>query len=81
MAMEARNMRILSDLQSFYRFMIFFNFCLTIQKNDCDSLQFLDATWQIIRQFPSAFEFNEFFLIYLMDKVIISFSWLKISLY
>ena len=33
------------------------------------SRQFIDATWQLLRQFPSAFEFNEFFLIYLMDQV------------
>eukprot|EP00002_Diphylleia_rotans_P039778 TRINITY_DN9312_c0_g1_i1.p1 TRINITY_DN9312_c0_g1~~TRINITY_DN9312_c0_g1_i1.p1 ORF type:complete len:1378 (+),score=270.24 TRINITY_DN9312_c0_g1_i1:71-4204(+) len=32
-------------------------------------LQFLDCVWQITRQYPDAFEFNELFLITIMDHV------------
>ncbi len=32
-------------------------------------LQFIDCVWQITRQFPNAFEFNEFFLITIMDHL------------
>ncbi|XP_065889704.1 myotubularin-related protein 2-like [Dysidea avara] len=32
-------------------------------------LQFIDCVWQMTRQFPCAFEFNELFLITLMDHV------------
>lgn len=31
-------------------------------------LQFMDCTWQLLRQFPNQFEFTETFLIYLMDQ-------------
>jgi myotubularin-related protein 6/7/8 len=33
-------------------------------------LQFLECTWQILQQFPRAFEFNELFLITLYDAVV-----------
>ncbi|XP_025132347.2 myotubularin-related protein 1 isoform X5 [Bubalus bubalis] len=32
-------------------------------------LQFIDCVWQMTRQFPSAFEFNEFFLITILDHL------------
>ncbi|XP_064157663.1 myotubularin-related protein 2-like isoform X3 [Anguilla rostrata] len=32
-------------------------------------LQFIDCVWQLTRQFPSAFEFNEFFLITILDHL------------
>eukprot|EP01134_Creolimax_fragrantissima_P006442 CFRG6442T1 len=32
-------------------------------------LQFLDCTWQILQQYPRAFEFNERMLIFIMDSV------------
>jgi myotubularin-related protein 1/2 len=32
-------------------------------------IQFVDCVWQIMRQFPFAFEFNEFFLIQILDHV------------
>ncbi|XP_069746882.1 phosphatidylinositol-3,5-bisphosphate 3-phosphatase MTMR2 isoform X2 [Narcine bancroftii] len=32
-------------------------------------LQFIDCVWQMIRQFPTAFEFNEFFLITILDHL------------
>ncbi|OWF52926.1 myotubularin-related protein 2-like [Mizuhopecten yessoensis] len=32
-------------------------------------LQFIDCVWQIMRQFPNAFEFNEHFLITIMDHL------------
>ncbi|KAK3099992.1 hypothetical protein FSP39_013159 [Pinctada imbricata] len=32
-------------------------------------LQFIDCVWQLTRQFPNAFEFNEHFLITVMDNV------------
>ena len=32
-------------------------------------LQFLDAVWQIQRQFPTCFEFNETFLIAICDHM------------
>ncbi|CAK8683624.1 phosphatidylinositol-3,5-bisphosphate 3-phosphatase MTMR2-like [Clavelina lepadiformis] len=44
-------------------------------KNHSDSerspvfLQFMDAVWQIMQQFPAAFEFNEFFLILILDHL------------
>ncbi len=31
--------------------------------------QFLDCVWQLTRQFPTAFEFNENLLIFLFDEV------------
>lgn len=35
-------------------------------------LQFLECTWQILQQFPRAFEYNELFLITLYDCVVSS---------
>ncbi|OQR86547.1 myotubularin-like protein [Achlya hypogyna] len=32
-------------------------------------LQFLDAVWQMTRQFPTAFEFNERFLLHVVDAI------------
>ncbi|KAF7706371.1 hypothetical protein HF521_019625 [Silurus meridionalis] len=32
-------------------------------------VQFIDCVWQMIRQFPSAFEFNELFLITILDHL------------
>ncbi|GAA6089093.1 myotubularin-related protein 1b isoform X1, partial [Tachysurus ichikawai] len=32
-------------------------------------LQFIDCVWQMTRQFPSAFEFNELFLITILDHL------------
>ncbi|KAJ8256742.1 hypothetical protein COCON_G00188940 [Conger conger] len=32
-------------------------------------LQFIDCVWQLTRQFPSAFEFNEYFLITILDHL------------
>lgn len=32
-------------------------------------LQFIDAVWQVMRQFPCAFEFNELFLITVLDHL------------
>ncbi|XP_055493299.1 myotubularin-related protein 2 [Leucoraja erinacea] len=32
-------------------------------------LQFIDCVWQMTRQFPTAFEFNEFFLITILDHL------------
>ncbi|XP_078513114.1 phosphatidylinositol-3,5-bisphosphate 3-phosphatase MTMR2 [Lissotriton helveticus] len=32
-------------------------------------LQFIDCVWQMTRQFPSAFEFNEYFLITILDHL------------
>uniref|UniRef100_A0A4W5NS26 Phosphatidylinositol-3,5-bisphosphate 3-phosphatase MTMR2 n=1 Tax=Hucho hucho TaxID=62062 RepID=A0A4W5NS26_9TELE len=32
-------------------------------------LQFIDCVWQMIRQFPAAFEFNEYFLITILDHL------------
>ncbi|XP_039600005.1 myotubularin-related protein 2 [Polypterus senegalus] len=32
-------------------------------------LQFIDCVWQLTRQFPAAFEFNEFFLITILDHL------------
>uniref|UniRef100_A0A4W3J848 Phosphatidylinositol-3,5-bisphosphate 3-phosphatase MTMR2 n=1 Tax=Callorhinchus milii TaxID=7868 RepID=A0A4W3J848_CALMI len=32
-------------------------------------LQFIDSVWQMLRQFPTAFEFNEFFLITILDHL------------
>ncbi|XP_026531430.1 myotubularin-related protein 2 [Notechis scutatus] len=32
-------------------------------------LQFVDCVWQMTRQFPTAFEFNEFFLITILDHL------------
>ncbi|XP_023648320.2 phosphatidylinositol-3,5-bisphosphate 3-phosphatase MTMR2 isoform X1 [Paramormyrops kingsleyae] len=32
-------------------------------------LQFIDCVWQMTRQFPAAFEFNEFFLITILDHL------------
>uniref|UniRef100_A0A673YN21 Phosphatidylinositol-3,5-bisphosphate 3-phosphatase MTMR2 n=1 Tax=Salmo trutta TaxID=8032 RepID=A0A673YN21_SALTR len=32
-------------------------------------LQFLDCVWQMTRQFPAAFEFNEYFLITILDHL------------
>ncbi|OQS05387.1 hypothetical protein THRCLA_02471 [Thraustotheca clavata] len=32
-------------------------------------LQFLDAVWQMTRQFPTAFEFNERFLLHVVDSI------------
>ncbi|XP_028840682.1 phosphatidylinositol-3,5-bisphosphate 3-phosphatase MTMR2 isoform X3 [Denticeps clupeoides] len=32
-------------------------------------LQFIDCVWQMIRQFPTAFEFNEYFLITILDHL------------
>jgi hypothetical protein len=32
-------------------------------------LQFMDCVYQLVCQFPSAFEFNEAFLVYIMDQV------------
>ncbi|GCB64414.1 hypothetical protein scyTo_0009808 [Scyliorhinus torazame] len=32
-------------------------------------LQFVDSVWQMIRQFPTAFEFNEFFLVTILDHL------------
>ena len=32
-------------------------------------LQFLDATWQVLQQFPSALEFNEYLLLVLADQL------------
>ncbi|XP_006000709.1 myotubularin-related protein 2 [Latimeria chalumnae] len=32
-------------------------------------LQFIDCVWQMTRQFPNAFEFNEFFLITILDHL------------
>jgi hypothetical protein len=32
-------------------------------------MQFIDAVWQLLRQFPCSFEFNEKFLINLLDEV------------
>lgn len=32
-------------------------------------LQFIDCVWQITRQFPNAFEFNEFFLLTIVDHL------------
>ncbi|XP_054162802.1 myotubularin-related protein 2-like [Oppia nitens] len=32
-------------------------------------LQFIDSVWQITKQFPNAFEFNEYFLITIMDHL------------
>ncbi len=37
--------------------------------DDNISSQFMDATWQLLRQFPSAFEFHEYLLLYIMDQV------------
>ncbi|XP_059820629.1 myotubularin-related protein 2 isoform X4 [Hypanus sabinus] len=32
-------------------------------------LQFIDCVWQMTRQFPTAFEFNEFFLVTILDHL------------
>ncbi|XP_078401927.1 phosphatidylinositol-3,5-bisphosphate 3-phosphatase MTMR2 isoform X1 [Cetorhinus maximus] len=32
-------------------------------------LQFIDSVWQMTRQFPTAFEFNEFFLVTILDHL------------
>lgn len=32
-------------------------------------LQFIDSVWQIMKQFPNAFEFNEHFLITILDHI------------
>lgn len=32
-------------------------------------LQFIDCVWQISQQFPNAFEFNDFFLITILDHL------------
>ncbi|XP_045572187.1 myotubularin-related protein 2 isoform X3 [Salmo salar] len=32
-------------------------------------LQFIDCVWQITRQFPAAFEFNEYFLVTILDHM------------
>ncbi|KAI1893966.1 hypothetical protein AGOR_G00129100 [Albula goreensis] len=44
-------------------------------RNHCDAdrspifLQFIDCVWQMTRQFPTAFEFNEYFLITILDHL------------
>ncbi|EHA99530.1 Myotubularin-related protein 2 [Heterocephalus glaber] len=32
-------------------------------------LQFIDCVWQMTRQFPTAFEFNEYFLVTILDHL------------
>ena len=58
-----------------------FNFLLTVQrighgdKNHGDDqrapifLQFIDCVWQMTEQFPYAFEFNEHFLVTILDHL------------
>lgn len=38
-------------------------------------LQFIDCVWQMTRQFPSAFEFNELFLITILDHLYSCLFW------
>uniref|UniRef100_A0AAQ5ZTF8 phosphatidylinositol-3,5-bisphosphate 3-phosphatase n=1 Tax=Amphiprion ocellaris TaxID=80972 RepID=A0AAQ5ZTF8_AMPOC len=55
-----------------------FRFCQRIghgDKNHTDAdrspvfIQFIDCVWQLTRQFPAAFEFNEYFLVTILDHL------------
>jgi myotubularin-related protein 1/2 len=49
-------------------YMMFLHIFINISIDVC-CLQRLDAVWQLIRQFPTSFEFNEAFLRELFDQV------------